>query len=588
MRNNYTLKDVLNNTVELELGQIYSYSDSGSIVKVSDNVAFVDDILFSRGIVRDGKQLALRNLNILFNRAMEKSTRAPISLSKITAGMTGSILVSQGPDSAPVWKSFESVFPTEVFQVEKDSAIVLQSSTMLATNFTGTPYILRNEYISESDKALETKDFFNLTKQWNSHKVEIIYAPSILVPLTSTSTDFTFDKTYPMTFNKLTRFIIEDISGNIRESKATPIYVSANYKVLKSELGWTGTDSKLYLADHLVKTSITASDYEYHNYVTNTLDYVKTNSTFDIEVWGDVNTFSSTIPITSGVVHGCIGDGFGILIDNDNVAKGFGSNLYGQINTVVDKVKYASCGKTHSCLIALDGTLISLGSDKYGQVSKTPTGKFKKVVCGDYVTAGISENNELIIWGELFYKYDDLTFSTIDIQDIAFGKNFFIVQKTDGTLRGYGDDSYGQISKIPSGVMITFDCGDYHASAISSYNSLELWGSNSNLQINYTGVKSGFGSVHCGDYYTIALKLDGTVVSFGNDSKKCVSGASAVQKYNSICANYDNVLGFKNKVFKVKDTYVKKVITGQKFAVQVAFTNKGTALSSIVVHLENQ
>lgn len=588
MRRNYILKDVQNNSIELTSGLLYSYSDSGAIVQVSDNPAFVDDIIFSRGTIRDGKSLTLRNLNILFNRAMEKSTRAPVPLSKIIAGTNGSVLVSQGPDSVPVWKTYESIFPFDVFQVEKDSAIILQSSTMLATNFTGTPFFLKNEYISESGVALETKDFFNLVKNWNSHKVEIVYAPVSLTPSATTSTDFTFASTYPMTFNKLTRFIIEDISGNIREAKATPGYISANYKVLKSELGWTGTDSKLYLADHTVKTSITASDYEYHNYVTNTIDYVKTNSTYDIEVWGDVNLFSSTIPVSTGLIHGCLGDGFGIIIDNDNVAKGFGTNLYGQVNTVTDKIKSASCGKTHSCLITLDGSLISLGSDKYGQVSKTPQGKFKKVVCGDYVTGAISENNELFIWGELFYKYDELTFSTVEIKDIAFGKNFFIVQKTDGTLKGYGDDTYGQITNIPLGSIVSFDCGDYHASAVTSFNTLEVWGSNANLQTTYTGIKSGFGFVQCGDYYTVALKTDGTAVAFGNDSKKCVSGVSSVQKYNMICAKYDNVLGFKNKVFKVKDTYVKKVVTGQKFALQVAFSNKGTTLSSIIVHLENQ
>lgn len=586
MRHNYELRDVSNNIIDLDVDSIYSYSDSGAIVKVSDNPAFTDDIIFSRGNIRDGKQLTLRNLNILFNRAMEKSTKAPISLNKIVVGPVGTMLVSQGPGSSPAWKTFESIFPTEVYQVESDTAIILQSSTMLATSFINNPTILRNEYTSDAT-TLETKEFLN-SKVWLSHKVELGYTPVYLPFLSQTATDMTIDKSYPLTFNKPNRFIIEDINGNIREVKGTPTYVLGNYKIMKSEIGWTGTDSKLYLADHIVRTSMVASDFEHHNNVTNEIESVKSNSTYDIEVWGDVNSFSSTVPLTTGLIHGCIGDGFGILINNDNIAKGFGSNLYGQINNVTDKVKYASCGKTHSCLIALDGTLISLGSDKYGQVSNTPDGKFKKVVCGDYVTAAISENNELFIWGDILYKYDDITFSTFEVKDISFGKNFFILQRTDGTLEGYGDNTYGQITNIPSGSVLSFDCGDYHCAAVTSFNTLELWGSNSNLQISYTGVKSGFSYVQCGDYYTVALKSDGTAVTFGNDSKKCVSGVSTVQKYNMICANYDNVLGFKNKVFKVKDTYVKKVITGQKFSLQIAFSNKGTVLNSVVVHLENE
>lgn len=587
MRRSYILKDVQNNEITLGVGKIYSYSDTGAIIEVSDNPAFIDDVIYSSGL-RSGKQLTLRNINVLFNKAMEKSVKGAIPLSKITAGTIGTILVSQGPESVPVWKSYEAVFPTEVYQITADSSIILQSSTMVATNFINNPYILRNEYISDSGVSLETKDFYNLTKHWNSHRVEIVYTPILLTYTSVTSTDFTFDKTYPMTFNKKTRFIIEDISGNIREAFAVPVYSSSNFKITKSELNWVGTDSKLFLADHTVKTSMTESDLEHHNYVTNTIEYVKPASTYDIEVWGDVNSFSASIPITSSIIHGCLGDGFGIIIDADNVARGFGDNLYGQINTVTDKVKQASCGKTHTCYVTLEGTLISKGSDKYGQISKTPSGKFKRVICGDYVTAAISENNELFIWGELFYKFDELTFSTVEVKDIAFGKNFFIVQRTDGTLEGYGDDSYGQISNIPTGSVLSFDCGYYHCVAVTLFNTLEMWGSNANQQISYSGIKSGFTSVQCGDYYTIAIKTDGTGLAFGNDSKRCVSGISTVQKYNMVCANYDNVLGFKNKVFKVKDTYVKKVITGQKFAMQVAFVNKGTALSSIVVHLENQ
>lgn len=587
MRHNYELRDVSNNVIDLDIGSIYSYSDSGAIIKVSDNIAFTDDILFSRGIIRDGKQLTLRNLNILFNRAMEKAVKAPISLNKIVAGPSGTILVSQGPGSAPAWKTFESVFPTEVYQVDADSSIILQSSTMLATNFINTPTILNNSYTSDGT-TLETKEFLS-AKNWLSHKVELGYTPVYLPILSSTSTDMTVDKSYPLTFNRVNRFIIEDINGAIREAKAIPLYaLSANFKLMKSELGWTGTDSKLYLADHSVKTSMISSTFTYHNNVTNELESIRSNNTYDIEVWGDVNSFSSSVPLTTGLTHGCIGDGFGFLIDSDNVAKGFGNNLYGQINTVTDKVKYASCGKTHSCLVTIEGTLISLGSDKYGQVSKTPTGKFKKVVCADYATAAISENNELFIWGELMYKYDDISFSTFEVKDISFGKNFFILQRTDGTLEGYGDNTYGQITNIPTSAVVSFDCGDYHCAAVTTFNTLELWGSNNNLQINYTGVKSGFSFVQCGNYYTVALKSDGTAVTFGNDSKKCVSGVSTVQKYNMICAKYNNVLGFKNKVFKVKDIFVKKVITGQKFSLQVAFLNKGTVLNSIIVHLENE
>ena len=144
------------------------------------------------------------------------------------------------------------------------------------------------------------------------------------------------------------------------------------------------------------------------------------------------------------------------------------------------------------------------------------------------------------------------TGKSIPVQTITYGSKWKLVSgggyhtaavKTDGTLWTWGFNNNGQlgdntITQRSSPVQtVTFDtnwklvaCGNYHTAAIKTDGTLWTWGQNNNGQLgdNTTTNRSSpvqtvtFGTnwklVSCGRYYTAAIKTDGTLWSWGNNS----------------------------------------------------------------------
>jgi hypothetical protein len=84
--------------------------------------------------------------------------------------------------------------------------------------------------------------------------------------------------------------------------------------------------------------------------------------------------------------------------------------------------------------------------------------------------------------------------------------------RSDGTLVGWGNNSYGQIN-VPSGTFSAVGAGNLHSLAIRSDGTLVGWGWNPYGQTN---VPSGiFTAVAGGAIYSIAMRSDGTLVGWG-------------------------------------------------------------------------
>src|SRR5207253_11156506 len=69
--------------------------------------------------------------------------------------------------------------------------------------------------------------------------------------------------------------------------------------------------------------------------------------------------------------------------------------------------------------------------------------------------------------------------------------------------------------------------GEYHSLALQSNGTLVAWGSNSSGQTN---VPSGLGRVvalAAGDNFSLALKADGTIAAWGDNASGQTSGARA-------------------------------------------------------------
>ena len=262
---------------------------------------------------------------------------------------------------------------------------------------------------------------------------------------------------------------------------------------------------------------------------------------------------------------------------------GWGYNVYGALgdNTTVDKSspiqtiaggsnwKQISTGVGSSAAIKTDGTLWVWGQNSYGALGDNTTvhksspiqtiaggSNWKQVACAYSRTSAIKTDGTL--WSCGYNTRGQLGDGTTlgrssPVQTITGGTNWLFVAcsghtaaiKTDGTLWMWGDCSYGQlgdntIAHKSSPIQTTAGgtnwktvaCGAMHTAAIKIDGTLWVWGSNAQGQLGDTTTAThrsspiqtvaggtNWKTVACGFYHTVAIKTDGTLWAWGNNSQ---------------------------------------------------------------------
>jgi hypothetical protein len=95
-----------------------------------------------------------------------------------------------------------------------------------------------------------------------------------------------------------------------------------------------------------------------------------------------------------------------------------------------------------------------------------------------------------------------------------------------GSLVAWGDewDDVGQLNDTPTGTgFVAVAAGGYHNVALRSDGSLVSWGNNWNGQVSNTPTGTGFVAVAGGGVHSVALRSDGSLVSWGNNDLGQVS-----------------------------------------------------------------
>ena len=151
-------------------------------------------------------------------------------------------------------------------------------------------------------------------------------------------------------------------------------------------------------------------------------------------------------------------------------------------------------------------TILTWGRSNEGQLGNNPSGtNWKQVDCGDYHTAAIKTDGSLWIWGAG--------------GDGRLGTNNTTQQNAPVTTFA-GGNNWKSVA-----------CGSDHTAAIKTDGSLWVWGKNSdygqlgtnNLISRSTPVTTFAGgnnwkSVACGESYTVAIKTDGSLWTWGRNA----------------------------------------------------------------------
>jgi len=231
-------------------------------------------------------------------------------------------------------------------------------------------------------------------------------------------------------------------------------------------------------------------------------------------------------------------------------------------------------GGYHTIAIKTDGTLWTWGRNNFGQLGvNNSTNRFtpvttllggtnwKSIATKSGTTISNKTDGTLWLWG---YNYNgELGINSANSgltrpdrstpvttllggtnwKSIASGLGQIIAIKTDGSLWSWGLNSYGQLGVNNTATRSTpvttllggtnwksIAGGQLHTVALKTDGTLWTWGSNTNGQLGVNDITSrstpvttllggtNWKSISCANSYTVAIKTDGTLWSWGSNS----------------------------------------------------------------------
>lgn len=309
--------------------------------------------------------------------------------------------------------------------------------------------------------------------------------------------------------------------------------------------------------------------------------------------WGQLGTSDQTnysSPVQVGTLSSWVevsgGNSFAVGLQNNGTAWAWGNNSFGQLGTgnlnhrsspaqvgagtyLTNFNSIYACG--YSTLATLtSGALWAWGSNSYGQLGTTDTSTIStptqissygasgwKIVSGtDFSGVAIQSNGNLWTfglnsWGQLGTN-NRTNYSTpaqigqwpwAKVFSNPSGNGYFLGLRTDGSLWGSGNNSYGQLGVGSAGANIIspvmalssnwtqLSAGPSHVLAVASNGTLWAWGNNSYGQLGINsysstyvspiqiGTQSNWSQIFAGFLFSIAIQSNGTLWSWGANSQ---------------------------------------------------------------------
>jgi alpha-tubulin suppressor-like RCC1 family protein/pimeloyl-ACP methyl ester carboxylesterase len=312
-------------------------------------------------------------------------------------------------------------------------------------------------------------------------------------------------------------------------------------------------------------------------------------STVPVDVLGITNA----VAIAAGSRHNCV-------ILSGGTVKCWGNDLYGQLGnntaiatystpvtvTGISSAAALGLGPRHSCAVLTDGTVKCWGRNIDGELGNGKTNNYTMTpvsvsgitnavsvagggdgvpdawpLSGDGSSCAVLSTGGLKCWGDNSYGQIgngntvsqsspvDVTGLTSGVAKVALGTSNTCAVKTDGTMKCWGRNNYGQlgngnntnsstpvsVSGISNGVGVTSATYGDHACAVLSDKTVKCWGYNatgqlgngvqtdSNVPVTALGLTRAV-KVAAGASHTCARRDDSTIECWGdNTSSQIVS-----------------------------------------------------------------
>ncbi len=205
-------------------------------------------------------------------------------------------------------------------------------------------------------------------------------------------------------------------------------------------------------------------------------------------------------------------------------------------------VAAVATGFSHTVGLALDGTVVAVGQNSFGQLNVSGWSDITTITAGYFNTYGITSTGTVVAVG--YDSYGQLGVSGwTDIVQVAAGFHHAVGLKSDGTVVGVGsnDNGTGQINVSSWSDIVGVSAGNTHTVGLKSDGTVVQTGSSYGDLSGWTDIVA----VAAGGAHTVGLRSDGTVVAVGDNLYgECdVSGWADII---AISSSYQHTVGLKD------------------------------------------
>jgi alpha-tubulin suppressor-like RCC1 family protein len=257
-----------------------------------------------------------------------------------------------------------------------------------------------------------------------------------------------------------------------------------------------------------------------------------------VYAWGDNRTGQCDVPagpyydIAAGGYHAA-----GLRLSTPHILM-WGNRYYGQCDlpAAVDSVKRIALGDSHTILQRADGLVLGFGLDWDGQTRIPRSSEhLVKVAVTDRNYVGIRQDGTVVAGGATADSAVKVPGGITNATQVASGSAYSMAL-ADGKIFMWGNSGYvwtqkifGKVpNEVTTGYVIGIGAGATHALAIVAGNSTSkgtvyAWGTNGQGQSSPpASIGNHAVQVAGGSGFSVALKDDGTVVCWGdNSSRQC-------------------------------------------------------------------
>jgi len=204
----------------------------------------------------------------------------------------------------------------------------------------------------------------------------------------------------------------------------------------------------------------------------------------------------------------------------------WGSGGYEQWNVPDGLVATAvACGRDFSLALRPEGTVVAWGANDRGQCN-VPDGLATAIACGDNHSLALRPDGTVVAWGANDRGQCNVPDGLTGAVGVGTGIVTSFAIMPDGSLVAWGDDGYNQCGEAGGQTNIIRVAGGWVCIAgLRSDGTVSVWGRGynpppvRNVPSDLTGVVDvSIGLSEDGGHFALALKSDGSLAAWGNNS----------------------------------------------------------------------